>query len=236
MITLYTFGPAFGLPDASPFVIKAEMLLKLAQLPYTKKRADVRKAPKGKLPYIDDGGEIIADSTFIRWHLESKYAIDFETGLSETEKATAWALEKLLEDNLYWANVDARWLNDANFERGPALFFRKIPQPIRFIVKKLVRRKVRNSLQAQGMGRHSQTELMAIAKKGIRSIAALLGDKPYAMGQKATAADAVLFAFIASGACPLFETHIRTYIESHPNLMAYISRMRLEFFEESSTI
>jgi hypothetical protein len=26
-----------------------------------------RRAPKGKLPYIDDDGERIADSTFIRW-------------------------------------------------------------------------------------------------------------------------------------------------------------------------
>ena len=34
MITLYTFGPAFGLPDPSPFVMKAEVLLKMAGLPY----------------------------------------------------------------------------------------------------------------------------------------------------------------------------------------------------------
>ena len=34
MITLYTFGPAFGLPDPSPFVLKAEILLKMAGLPY----------------------------------------------------------------------------------------------------------------------------------------------------------------------------------------------------------
>ena len=41
MITLYTFGPAFGLPDASPFVIKAELLLKLAGLPYQTRRGNV---------------------------------------------------------------------------------------------------------------------------------------------------------------------------------------------------
>ena len=29
MITLESFGPAFGLPDPSPFVTKAEMLLKM---------------------------------------------------------------------------------------------------------------------------------------------------------------------------------------------------------------
>ncbi len=61
MITLYTFGPAFGLPDPSPFVMKAMMLLKLAGLDYVEKRADVRRAPKGKLPYIDDDGTIVAD-------------------------------------------------------------------------------------------------------------------------------------------------------------------------------
>jgi hypothetical protein len=55
MITLYTFGPAFGLPDASPFVTKAEVLLKISKLPYRAERGGLRKAPRGKLPYIRDG-------------------------------------------------------------------------------------------------------------------------------------------------------------------------------------
>ena len=33
MITLFTFGPSFGLPDASPFVMKDELLLKMDGLP-----------------------------------------------------------------------------------------------------------------------------------------------------------------------------------------------------------
>ena len=32
MITLYTFGPMFELPDPSPFVMKAEVLLKMGEL------------------------------------------------------------------------------------------------------------------------------------------------------------------------------------------------------------
>ena len=46
MITLYTFGPYFGLPDASPFVIKAMLLLKFAGLDYHEDRGGFRKAPK----------------------------------------------------------------------------------------------------------------------------------------------------------------------------------------------
>jgi hypothetical protein len=34
MITLYTFGPNFGLPDASPFALKSEVQLKMAGLGY----------------------------------------------------------------------------------------------------------------------------------------------------------------------------------------------------------
>ena len=109
MITLYTFGLAFGLPDPSPFVTKAEVLLKMAGLAYRIDNTGFRRAPKGKLPYIDDDGERIADSTFIRWHLENKYHIDFEKGLSAEQRAIGWAFEKMAEDNLYWALVDARW-------------------------------------------------------------------------------------------------------------------------------
>ena len=59
MITLYTFGPMFGLPDPSPFVTKAEVLLKMAKLAYRTDSGGFAKAPKGKLPYIDDDGPIV---------------------------------------------------------------------------------------------------------------------------------------------------------------------------------
>ena len=113
MITLYAFGPQFGLPDSSPFVTKADVLLKMAKLPFEINLKGFRKAPKGKLPYIKDDGELIADSTFIRRHLESKHKIDFDRGLSAEQKAIAWAFEKLAEDHLYWTIVDARWTIDA---------------------------------------------------------------------------------------------------------------------------
>ena len=71
MIILYTFGPYFGLPDPNPFVRKAEVLLKMADLPYETDTTAFNKAPKGKLPYINDDGEITADSTFIRLRIEN---------------------------------------------------------------------------------------------------------------------------------------------------------------------
>ena len=118
MITLYAFGPRFGLPDASPFVTKAEVLLKMSGLPYRRDTRGFRKAPKGKLPYIDDDGFQVGDSTFIRMHLQRRYDIDFDAGLSPSERGVAWAFEKMCEDHLYWAVLHARWMIDANFDAG----------------------------------------------------------------------------------------------------------------------
>ena len=75
MVTLYTFGPYFGLPDGSPFVVKAMLLLKFAGLECSENRGGYGKAPKGKLPYINDGGVIVADSTFVRFHIEKKNTV-----------------------------------------------------------------------------------------------------------------------------------------------------------------
>ncbi|WP_455280588.1 glutathione S-transferase C-terminal domain-containing protein [Cupriavidus necator] len=232
MIILYTFGPAFGLPDASPFVTKAEMLLKLAGLPYHARRGSLRRAPKGKLPYLDDMGRIVADSTLIRWHIEKTYHIDFDAGLSPAERGIAWAAEKLMEDHLYWAVARVRWLDQHNFDKGPALFFRGVPAPVRGLAERLVRYKVRKTLWRQGLGRHSEEELVALASKGVTSIADILGDKRYLMGDKPCGADATLFAFAGSLLCPVFDTPIRTAAEGHANLVAYMDRMRAEFYPE----
>lgn len=234
MIKLYGFGPAFGLSDPSPFVTKVEVLLKMAGLEYRMDTTGFRRAPKGKLPYIDDDGLIVADSTFIRWHLEKKYGIDFDRHLSAEQRGIAWAVEKLLEDNLYWAAMHARWMDDANFAKGPAYFFRSLPWPLRPLVAAMVRRGVRRNLYGQGMGRHSQEEIHALAAKGIEAVAALLGDKPYLMGEEPCGVDATVFAFVVGLLCPHFDTPIRQMAESRPNLRAYAERMSRRYFPENS--
>jgi glutathione S-transferase len=127
MITLFGFGPLFQLPDPSPFVVKLEVLLKMSGLPYRWERGAPPASPKGKVPWIDDDGTILGDSTLIRGHLEQAYGIDFDPTLSAAQKAQAWAVERMLEDHLYFAILHLRWMNDANFAKGPAQFFAGAP-------------------------------------------------------------------------------------------------------------
>jgi glutathione S-transferase len=236
MITLHTFGPAFGLPDPSPFVIKAETLLKMSGLPYRTRTGELGKAPKGKLPYIEDDGELIADSTFIRWHLERKHRVDFDRGLDAEQRATAWAFEKMAEDHLYWALVDALWLDDANFRKGPATFFAKVPAPLRPFVIAMVRRQLRTRLHGQGMGRHSRAEIVELATRSIDAVADYLGQRPFFMGSEPTGVDAAMFGFVAGVLCPQFESPMRAAAERHDNLKRYVARMTARFYPDFGAV
>ena len=230
MITLYTFGPFFGLPDASPFVLKGEMLLKLAGIPYQCNTRGFTRAPKGKLPYIDDGGTIVADSTFIRLHIEKKYGFDFDRALSARDRGIAWSVEKMLEDHLYWVMVYWRWMDDANFDKGPRNFFKRAPALIRPIVVRAVRKQVRANLHAHGIGRHIDAEKNALADRCIDALSQVLGDNKYLMGVQPCGADATAFAFIAGAMPKVFESPLRDKLERVPNLAAYKDRMMAEFF------
>jgi glutathione S-transferase len=236
MITLYGFGPGHGLPDPSPFVMKAEVLLKMAGQPYRIDTTGFSKAPKGKLPYIDDESERIADSTFIRWHLEKKYKIDLDRGLSDDQRAIAWAFERAVEDHLYWALTYARWMDDANFDKGPRHFFRAVPAPIRPLVVLAVRRKVGGALRAHGISRHNPSEIAALATRSIDAVAAYLGAKPFFMGNEPVGVDATIFAFVVGTLCPIFETPIRGAAERHENLKRYVGRMAARFYPDLQEI
>jgi glutathione S-transferase len=232
MITLYTFGPFFGLPDASPFVTKAMVLLKLANLDYREDRGGFRRAPKGKLPYIDDAGTIVADSTLIRFHIEEKYGLDLDAGLDEAQRATAWTIEKMCEEHIYWAVVGVRWLDDANFAKGPARFFDGVPWPLRPLVTALVRRRVASAAWAQGLARHTPAERDRLVIRDIDALAVLLGEKPFLMGDAPCGADATVFSSIASLLLTEFDTPLLAATQAHQNLVAYRDRLMRTYFPE----
>jgi glutathione S-transferase len=66
MIELHQFSPNWGLPNASPFCMKLETYLRMANLPHQVVYEDkMDKAPKGKMPYIVDQGKKLGDSNLI---------------------------------------------------------------------------------------------------------------------------------------------------------------------------
>ncbi|HTJ64874.1 MAG TPA: glutathione S-transferase family protein [Alphaproteobacteria bacterium] len=236
MITLYGFGPGWGLPEKSPYVTKTEVQLKMAGLAYVKELGGPDKAPKGKLPFIDDDGTVVADSTFIRAHLERSRGIDFDFGLNEAERAQAWAIERMIEDHLNWANAHSRWLIPANFDKGPAHIFDTVPEPARAGVREAARSRVTAAIYGQGFGRHSEAEIWDLASRSLAALSALLGDKPYLFGDRPCGADATAFSAIAAILTPFFSSELRRLAEGHGNLVDYHDRGMARFYPEFAVL
>ncbi|WP_027484634.1 glutathione S-transferase family protein [Rhodanobacter sp. OR87] len=231
-LTLYASRAGFGLPDTSPFVLKTEVQLKMAGLAYGCVSTIPPQAPNGKLPFIDDHGEVVGDSTFIRAHIERRYGVDLDAGLDAQQRAQAWAIERLLEDHLYFAMVWFRWIDPDGFAKGPAHFVDDAPEAQRAPLRRDMQARKFAELHAQGLGRHAPGKIAELGTRSIDALAELLGNSPYFMGASASAVDATAFGMLACTATPFFDTPLRRAVEVQPNLVAYVARMMQRFYPE----
>ena len=232
MTTLYGWGPLFGVQSPSPFVAKTDIQMQMFDIACDRAIADLESVPKHKAPYVEDDGMIIEDSTFIRWHFEKKLGVDLDEGLTQEQRATAWALERMLEDRLEPIMENELWLQADNFARGPALFFLGVPEAMRAEAVADALSSFETGQQLSGIGRHSRAERMQLAAKDIATVADLLGNKQYVMADYPTAVDAAVYGVISACTAPVFDTPLKDIVASHSNLVAFLKRMEDRFYAE----
>lgn len=232
MLTVYGFGPGFGLGDASPYVLKLETWLRLAKIPYRKERGDLRKAPKRKLPYVSDGNRLIADSSHIIEYLEEKHNDPLhEKNATKNERAYTQALKSLFEADLYFIVAYLRWWNDDDFEmmKGPVsemIAAGGVPKFALPAVVALARRSVRNAIDAQGTGRHAREEVYAMGRTLVESASELLGDKSFFLGETPRKIDATAFGMLASLMADPFDNPVKACALGRTNLVDFCARIR----------
>ena len=231
MIRLHQFAPAFGLPNASPFCMKLETYLRMVGLPYELVNSgDVLRAPKGKLPFIDDDGTRVADTSFIIEYLKGRYGDPLDAALSPEQAAVATAFQRLLEEDLYWAVVQTRWVEDAGWQTTRDAFFGALPVPLRWIVPPLARRGLRSEMRGHGMGRHGAAEIHAIGCRDVTAVADFLADKPFMLGAAPTSLDASAYAFLANLLWAPVDSPIQRHARARPTLEAFCQRMKARYF------
>lgn len=197
MIVLYQFGPALGLPSLSPFCTKVEAYLRMVGLEHRVATGDARQAPKGKLPYIEDGGTVIADSGFIVEHCKLAYSRDPDEPLSSAQRGTGLAVRRMLEEHLYWALVYARWIDEEGWDGGyREAIGAMMPAGLRQVGPGILRRRLRTALSRQGLGLHSRAEIYALGVSDLDAVADLLDDQPFLFGEAPSSYDATVHAFV----------------------------------------
>lgn len=229
MITLYGAAPMFGLPQCSPYVMKTEVQLMIADVPYVAAPAMPEHGPKGQIPFIDDGGVRIGDSSFIRLHIEARYGVDLDAGLTPLERAQAWAVERMLENHFAWTTSPGRYFIPENFEKGPAHFFDAAPPALRRELQEELLEEVHFRTRAV-LGRHGPDEIVELGVLSLKALSMLLGDQPYLFGARPAGVDATAFAMLAHLTTPFFDSPLRRRAQAFPNLTAYVDQMMAQFY------
>ncbi len=232
MITLYRFGPNFGLLDPSPFCIKMDLYLRAAGLEYQSEYGIeyLRKAPKKKLPYIEDNGNVVADSALIIDYLKATYGDTLDGDLTGEQKAVAHAFIKMMDENLYWCLVYDRWLGEECWPKVRAAFFGGLPFPLRHIVPAVAQKGVRKSLYAHGLGRHGHDEIMHIAMKDLTALSEQLGDKDWFLSGGPTTLDVTAYAFLCGLFTPELPGDLQRRAGRFENLKRFVERINKKYY------
>ena len=180
MIKMYGFIPAWGLPDISPYVSKTDLHLRLAGIPYTLEmlyHGDLTKAPKGKLPFIDDDGTVVSDTALIEIYLKEKYGDRLDAGLTAAERAVSTAFNRMMDWSFYWFLVQMRYRRDEDFKIYDPFwveFLSWLPVEQRAAPVKEFHERLRTQFFHSGMGRNSEAEVEQLAYQQIDAISDFL--------------------------------------------------------------
>jgi glutathione S-transferase len=231
-IKLFQFPRMFGIPNLSPFCCKLETWLRIAGLSYeVVDTPDPRKGPKGKLPFIEDGGVRIADSSRSIDHLVKTRGVDPDARLNEGQRAIALLVQRTLEEHYAFILAYTHLIRDDGF-RHTRSRFDSVPAIMRPLVTTLVQRQIRGLLWKQGILRHSHEEIVGAALRDWRAVLAVMSGGPFFFGDEATGVDAIVFGTLATTVLTPIESPIRDFLRSQPGCLAYAERMRERFFPE----
>lgn len=221
----------WGTPNLSPFCSKLEAYLRLAKIDHTVALSDMRRAPKGKIPYVRIGDEHMGDSQLIIERLEALREQPLDHWLNSDQRAVAHAVRRMIEEGLYFVLMASRWDSEWTSTHQREAFTKVLPAGIRWAFPLIVR-DVRKKLRSQGTGRHTEQERMQMGVKDVECIAALLGEKRYFLGDQPSTIDATVFAFTSGILAFPGDSKLRAFARSQKNLVEYEARLRAELFPE----
>ena len=225
----------WGLKSVSPFCLKLDAFLRIADIPHHSITASTPfGGPKNKAPWVEIEGEIMGDSSLIIERLKKVYQVNPDDHLTSEERGIAVAIERLVEENLYWAMVYDRWCRTENWATLKDSVLGDIPQPLRAILAPYARRSVKKQLAGYGMGLHSHAEICAIAQRDISALADFLAAKSYFFGDRPSLTDATVYSVLANIYAVPFTSPMKTMLEQAQNLLPFIARFKAEYYGDDT--
>ncbi|HEY9689878.1 MAG TPA: glutathione S-transferase family protein [Coleofasciculaceae cyanobacterium] len=237
MITLYIASPQWGLASVSPACMELETWLRMANLSYKTilvTAEDFAKAPKGKIPFIDYGGQLWGDTNLIMNMFRQTEQIDLDAGLTAAERSISLAFRRLLKEHLYWGGIEVRYKIEENWQHYRTFIAKllgdRVPTAEADAFVETFRQTIRDQMYHQGLGRLSSEELLQLIAADLQALSDFLADKPFFMGDRPTTLDATAYGHIGNFIQPPYDSPIVDFARQKTNLCEHYQRMSCTFF------
>ena len=220
MLTLYSYPTLFGVADNNGYGLKVFAFLRLAGVPFRHEHIfDASKAPRGQLPYVVDGDDIVGDSETILHFVTRKYALTIDAALDSSQRTTNLLVTRMLDD-LYWVMSYSRWQDERFWPAFRDALLREHPN---LTEDGLAKAKAFNHQRYyyQGIGRFDPDAAMARGLADLEALAALIPSQGYVHGGKPTSIDAAIYGFNANIYFYDIDTPLKQFVTAHENIVRH---------------
>jgi glutathione S-transferase len=236
MIQLHQFRPFWGVPNASPFCMKAETYLRYRNIPFDIVISSPRKSPSGQVPFVmeEDSLTAITDTQKIIEYFEARQKHHIDEGLSDKQLAQAFLARQLIEHQLFWQINYMRWGDASKWaEFGPALK-KNLPPLMRGPAIFFIRQRLIKQMRFMGLQPANPDAAYAKGNAILDALSLYLGDKLFFLDDKPRSIDMSAYAFLAN----ILDQHQSNPLQKHgqglENLVAYCKRMKALTFKDQS--
>jgi glutathione S-transferase len=220
MLTLYSYPALFGVTDNNGYGLKVFAFLRLAGVPFRHEHIfDASNAPRGQLPYIVDGDDIVGDSENILGFVTQRYRLTIDAALNPMQRTTNLLITRMLDD-LYWVMSYSRWQDERFWPAFRAALLREHPS---LTDEGLSKAKAFNHQRYhyQGIGRFDPDAAMARGVADLGALATLIPSQGYVHGEKPTSIDAAIYGFIANIYFYDIDTPLKQFVATHENIVRH---------------
>ncbi|XP_021966608.1 failed axon connections homolog [Folsomia candida] len=229
VVILHTIGRGKTAPSPSPFVVKLETFLRMANIPYEMDFTSPWSS-KAKTPWISLNGEHIADSQLIIEFLSKKFGISLGSSYSADELAKAQAVRVMMDEHFYWGLGLWRYVYSGG--AGLSEFMAMSPSDLATFFR-AANARVKTASWFQGVGRHDQDTVVEIMNANLEAVSRILGEKRFLLGEEPCAEDCSLFGFLVQVFWCAPGSPYKSFVEENlPNLKAYCGRMKTLFWDD----
>jgi glutathione S-transferase len=224
MLTLYSYPDLFGVADNNPFGLKVYAFMRICGMEFVHRHVlDASHAPRGQLPYLEDGETTVGDSDAIIDYLKRRYRLRLDAALSDGQRNLDLLVRRTLDD-LYWPMSWSRWrderywpaFRDALLSAHPAIAASALEG---------ARESNRLRYHHQGIGRYEPAQIYERGIANLRVVADLIGPGGFVFGPEPASIDAAIYGFVANIHFFDIDTPLKRYVKSRPDLVRHCLAM-----------